>query len=409
MNKQMIGSVCLVAGTAIGAGVLALPIVFAKVGILGSLFFMTFTWYVAYFTALIAVELNLQAGVGLPLGSLGKRFSGYIAQVIGNTSVKLLCYALFAAYLCGSADVGSSILQEMGISCDPGVLKHIMAGSFILILMVNVAGIAAFNEILFFGVAIVLGLAIIAVVPTDVAVGLEGKPLSENISVFPVLFTSFGFQVVFHTLTDYCEKDAKTLKRVFFWGTIIPFLLYFLWTIGSLVMISQVDKVFYDRMIANDVQLSEMLKVLASSAEQGHGMCAWMLKGISGSNVLFLSVSLLAILTSLIGVGVGLATSWKKMLPEEKLPCCGNKLSAVIAVVPSWALASFFPGLFIKFLGVAGCVLTVIAIYLPMYLLYKQRKSSSAKPYYPIVDNKVLQVVSAILGLLVWMGELGIC
>ena len=39
------------------------------------------------------------------------------------------------------------------------------------------------------------------------------SPNYKEISIWgvvtPVVFTSFGFQVIFHTLTNYCNKNAK--------------------------------------------------------------------------------------------------------------------------------------------------------------------------------------------------------
>ncbi|MCZ6904002.1 MAG: hypothetical protein O7C59_00185 [Rickettsia endosymbiont of Ixodes persulcatus] len=44
------------------------------------------------------------------------------------------------------------------------------------------------------------------------------SPNYKEISIWgvtPVVFISFGFQVIFHTLTNYCNKNAK--DGVFIW------------------------------------------------------------------------------------------------------------------------------------------------------------------------------------------------
>ncbi|MFV0251199.1 MAG: aromatic amino acid transport family protein [Rickettsia aeschlimannii] len=45
------------------------------------------------------------------------------------------------------------------------------------------------------------------------------SPNHKEISIWsvvtPAVFTSFGFQVIFHTLTNYCNKNAK--NDVFIW------------------------------------------------------------------------------------------------------------------------------------------------------------------------------------------------
>ncbi|WP_081497552.1 MULTISPECIES: aromatic amino acid transport family protein [spotted fever group] len=60
-------------------------------------------------------------------------------------------------------------------------------------------------------------------------------------------------------------------------------------------------------------------------------------------------MSALAIVTSILGVGVGLCDSLK----------------------PAYIVAVVVPNAFITILGFAGMILVIIAILLPVYLLYK--------------------------------------
>lgn len=108
MYKQL-GAILLVAGTCIGSGMIALPMVLAKLGLVPSLLLMAAIWFIMYYTSLINLELNLQAGQGLSLGRLGRHFSGRTAEWIGTVSLKLLSYSLLAVFIYG----GSSILQEL--------------------------------------------------------------------------------------------------------------------------------------------------------------------------------------------------------------------------------------------------------------------------------------------------------
>src|ERR1700722_3551919 len=110
--QKNIGSILLVAGTCIGSGMIALPMVLAKLGLICSILLMLLIWFIMYYTSLINLELNLQAGRGLSLGALGRLFSGRTAELIGIISLKLLSYSLLAVFLYG----GSSILQKLWAS-----------------------------------------------------------------------------------------------------------------------------------------------------------------------------------------------------------------------------------------------------------------------------------------------------
>jgi tyrosine-specific transport protein len=52
MNKTF-GSTCMIAGTAIGAGMIALPMTLAKLGLIETLVLMLITWLVVYYSALL--------------------------------------------------------------------------------------------------------------------------------------------------------------------------------------------------------------------------------------------------------------------------------------------------------------------------------------------------------------------
>ena len=59
MNSKMIGSVLLIVGTAIGAGMLALPIATAQLGFAGSIILLFVSWFVMTGGAFLLLEVNL--------------------------------------------------------------------------------------------------------------------------------------------------------------------------------------------------------------------------------------------------------------------------------------------------------------------------------------------------------------
>ena len=415
MQTRCFGAACVVAGTAIGAGVLVLPLVCAKVGFLSGLLLMAGSWFVAYFMALVALELNLQAGSGHTLGALGKKFSGHAARFLGDGSVKILCYVLFMAYLCGGADVAVSMCKSVGVSVYENTMKHIFAGAFIVLMACGVRYAERWNRVLFAGICVIF-LAAIAVLVMAAPRSLSAPEVSirwdafslRDALILPVLFTSFGFQVVFHTLTNYCKKDKDVLRKAFFWGSFVPFLFYLIWTFGALYVVAHVNREVYLQLMAGQGTLGDLMAALTGVLGQTKGWCAEMLRKVFMSGGVFLTLSLLAILTSMVGVSLGLATSWESILPKrEAAPGVQRFISVLIAVVPAWGGAIFFPRFFVRFLAFAGCVLAVIAVFLPLYLLHKQRALAQNKmePFYPIVDSYALQFLSIVWGVGIVVAE----
>lgn len=377
MHKK-IGAVLLVAGTCIGSGMIALPMVLAKLGLIPSILLMLLIWFIMYYTSLINLELNLQAGRGLSLGALGRHFSGRTADLIGVISLKLLSYSLLAVFIYG----GSSVLQElMSAEYSLGSVATCYAVTVIVLLLLPIKLIDYFNRVLFVGL-----LAVVAILLGGLAITIKwsNMPLfSEQytdplvwVALIPVVFTSFGFQVIFHTLTNYCKMNVKMLKQAFLWGSLIPTIIYILWTCSILSVVYHDNPQFYYQMAAGKADIGELIQVLG-------GIAKW-----QSVQLLVWWISSLAIATSVLGVGVGLCDSLKGMMSKK----VSNKglcslLASVTTVLPAYLVVIYVPNAFIAVLGFAGMILAVIAVLLPVYLFWRIK---TEKLYYPELRKKSL-------------------
>ena len=112
-KSRVTGALLIVAGTTIGAGVLALPMTSIQIGFFNSVWLLTAMWALMAFTALVTLEINLRMArkspvLGVSVAGLAQVAFGRAGQVIAKASLLLLFYALLAAYITGS----SSLLKE---------------------------------------------------------------------------------------------------------------------------------------------------------------------------------------------------------------------------------------------------------------------------------------------------------
>ena len=107
MNKTLEAAL-LFAGTAIGSGMISLPIVLAKFGIFGSILIMLAFATLTYATACIRADLNLQTKAKATLGEVGKIFACPHVGILGDLCLQLLSFALMSAYLFGGASILST-------------------------------------------------------------------------------------------------------------------------------------------------------------------------------------------------------------------------------------------------------------------------------------------------------------
>ncbi len=387
MNKQ-ITSILLVAGTCIGAGMLALPMALAKLGVIPSLVIMFATWFLTYYPSLVSVELNLQSEYGLSLGLLGRKFSGKTAEIVGDVSVKLLSYALLAAYIYG----GSSIIQKLiGTDCSNFAIQTALSIGIIAVLLYPTHIVSKLNNIAFIGF---LGFFILLIAKIIVSIDYSCAPWSvvpnfSNISaIATIVFTSFGYQVIFHSLRDYCGKDVKMLKRAFFYGSIIPMLVYMIWTCGVLCVIYKSNREFFGLMVNGKLEVGDLIQELS------------VIFKFSKLQVIIWWLSLCTIFTSIIGVGLGLTESYS--LGLQKKIKRHRFVAVLVTILPAYVISAIVPNAFIKTLSFAGAILVVIAILLPTYLFLKAKIQ---RPYISIL-NKFVLLICVIAGLMIMSLEI---
>lgn len=358
MNKQT-GAILLVAGTCIGSGMIALPMVLAKVALIPSIFLMLLMWAIIYFSAILTLELNLHAGKASSLGELGKKFSGKIAELIGISSFKALSYALVAVYLYA----GASVIQKMFEFDNFIQVTSIYAFISFLILTFPLKLIDYINRLLFIGLLTVI---IVLVLSLTTEIHWYNLPLLngnyENISSWiiaaPVVFTAFGFHGSIPTLIEYCDNDPKILKRVFLWGCCIPSIVYIVWTFSVLAVVHHNNPDLYNQMILGKVDVGDLVQALS------------VIVNSKSVQLLIWWISFFAIVTSLLGVSLSLCNTINNML-SSKLKKTSNIVASLATIFPSYVLAVFIPNAFIAVLGFAGMILAIIAILLPAYLIVK--------------------------------------
>jgi tyrosine-specific transport protein len=376
---KVFGSSCLIAGTAIGGGMLALPLILAKVGLIQALGLMVSIWLLAYYSALLGSELNLRAQAPLSLGSLAHHFSGQKAKLVGQVSFMLLCYALLAAYMDGSSSVIASLLKATpeASPLDAHLVIHGIAIGLGIILLLSTKLIDYTNRILFLTMVTILflliGVLFLGIKPRVITQVLQpaGSAL-PLLQALPVVFTSFGFQIIFHTICGYLELDPLKIRRAFFWGSLIPAISYVCWTLVTLMFMASHQPELFTKLLGGSLAIGDFIYSLSQASDFPLlKLLAWIL-------------SVLAIITSAIGVGLGLTHSWRAIVSNRFL-------SVILTILPPYFIAYKVPEAFIHALGFAGMVLVIIALLLPLYLLY--RSDYLAVTYYKVLDNKPLRLI----------------
>ena len=98
MDLKLLGSILLIMGTSIGAGILALPISEASLGFFGASALLLLAWCVMTLGAFLILEVNLWLDDRSHLISMAKKTLGPLGELAAWGSYLFLLYSLLSAY-----------------------------------------------------------------------------------------------------------------------------------------------------------------------------------------------------------------------------------------------------------------------------------------------------------------------
>lgn len=228
MNSKMLGSIAIVAGTAIGAGMLALPLATAALGMVPAILLMVVIWGLSAYTSLLMLEINLRSGVGDNVHAITGKLLGKKGQMVQGASFLSLLFALTAAYLTG----GSSLLVLKAKNMFDLVLDNQLAVVLFTLVLggfaaLGVAWVDKASRFLFSLMILLLIVVVLFLLPEVSISSMATSAVAESMTsswmaAIPVVFTSFGFHVCIATLVRYLDGDAVSLRKVLLIGSTIP-------------------------------------------------------------------------------------------------------------------------------------------------------------------------------------------
>ena len=389
INKT-IGSMLIIAGTTIGAGMLALPIASSGLGFSTAMIILFIAWCLMTYTALLTLELHQHAPPNATLNTLAKNILGKKGQVVANFSMIFLFYALCAAYISGGGGQLQIMLSEWSTTELPSQLGAItfslLFGSIIIL---GASTVDKINQVLFIVKILVLTTMFYMLTPHVQAEHLLNIPIEQGliISAIPVIVTSFGFHGSIPSIVKYMGCEVRSLRKVMIVGASMPLVIYLLWQIVSQGVISQ-QSLYHSQGL--DGFISSLSSLLHSDS-------------IAKTLTIFAN---LALATSFLGVSLGLFDFFSDVLNKSD----SNKdrlITAVVTFAPPLGFALFYPQGFIMALGYAAIALVILAIFLPVIMVWKQRNSASqnsehcADALYQVKGGNVALITAAAFGVLI--------
>ena len=383
MNKT-VGSTLLVAGTMIGAGMLAMPLTSAGIGFCFTLVLLLGLWALLTFSALLFVELYQTAESDAGIGTLAEQYFGKAGRIIATAVLIIFLYALIAAYISGGGSLLKDLLPESFGDKVSILLFTVIFGSFIVI---GTHSVDKINRVLFFVMLAAFAVVLSLMLPEIKFDNLMATPIDNAliISASPVFFTAFGFHGSIPSLNKYLGGNVKALRISILVGSAITLCAYILWQMSTHGLLTQNE---FLQILKEDATLNGLVK--ATLAITGSNM-------IAGAVKLF---STLALVTSFLGVGLGLLECIEDLLKRSFNISAGRISLGLMTFIPPLVFALFYPEGFILALGYAGQMFAFYAVVLPVSLVWKARRTHTDLPYKVWGGNLTLIIV-LVLGVII--------
>jgi len=348
--SETVSAALLVAGTAVGAGILALPSATMASGFIPSSIMLLAAYMTTAISGMLIAEATEHAsratgkrGLGLTAvvdAAVGKGLAGITSALFG-----LVCYTITVAY-CAQ---GGALLEARGI---PGIVLIPVLTIFLTLSSPRV--VDTINNALVS--IVVISFACISFIGGHRVqfIRLARTDWRHAPRALPICAISLVYHTVVPFIVDKLDASPQRVKTAIFGGSAVPLIMFLCWNAVILGAVSA-GSVVGDPVawLRDSVKDSLLL-----------GPCVWLF-------------SLFAVITSFIGIFLGLRSFLADSLgfnPDDAIQSLPHKTGLALgAVLPPLIMASLCQDIFIKALDLAGIFVSILFGIIPAYVVWNQR------------------------------------
>ncbi len=393
-SNRTVGGVLLVAGTTIGAAILALPTTTGFMGFFPSMPLLLGCFVVMLFTSVAYMDVSLSIPGENSITTMAEKTLGLKGKALAWSAYLLLLYLVEAAYLDGCSSVFIELQSLVGsngfsrgfyIFAIPLVLGFFLFRGAVLIDMVNrfmMLGLALSYVILIYEMP--------AYIKTENLTHVDWTP---TFFAIPVILVAFGNQIIIPSLTQFCKRDRSAILKSIVIGSFIPLVINVAFQFLSLGVLPLKGTYSITGAYVNQDSVTGHIASLIASTS------------IRMAARLF---SFFAIITSFIGVSLSLFDFFKDALHLKK-DTRGKTTGFVLTFLPPILLLSLIGKSFNTVLQFAGAFVALLLIFLPCAMAWNLK----TVPFYSSLKGRglllfvmILSVGCFVLSILHGLGQL---
>ncbi|HRD55935.1 MAG TPA: aromatic amino acid transport family protein [Parachlamydiaceae bacterium] len=372
---SVFGGTLLVAGTTIGGGMLALPVLTSLGGFLPSLVIYFLCWAFMASTGLLFLEVALWTGNESNIVTMASKTLGIFGKIFAWVLYLFLFYCLTLAYVVGCGDLVS---QAFGEKISDGTGSLIFVAIFAPVIFMGTKFVSKLNVYLvaalafFYFAFVALGFSFVR---QELLTHVDWR---LSLKALPIAFTAFAYQGIIPTLVSYLHYDYKKIRQVILIGSLIPLIAYIIWQWLILGIVPTFGSNSLEEALKNgDNAVYPLKNFIENPLVYPIGQC----------------FAFFALLTSFLGVTLGLFDFLADGLQVKKTTVNKIFLCALI-FIPPLCVAFIYPGLFLRaldFAGGFGCALLLGL--LPILMVWRGRYHLGFKSPYSLGGGKAALIL----------------
>lgn len=386
---HVVGGALLIAGTTIGVGMLALPVVTGPAGFVPSAFIYTVCWLFMLSTGLLLMEANLWMPEDTSFISMADRILGRPGKVVFWLMYLFLFLTVMIAHVAGAGEVVKSIT---GWEVSESITALIYTLIFVPVVYLGAHSVDRLNLFLISGVVICYVSFLVISFGSVHLSFLTYANWGKAWAALPILLTAFGYQVIIPTLVTYMERNVTKIRLAIILGSTIPFVIYLIWEFVILGIVP----------IAGEQGLLEAGRMGKSAIEP--------LRHFIQNPTIFMIgkyFAFFALTTSFIPLALAFldfladGLKWQKKGFKKVLLC-------LIVFGAPLAIALRHPRIFLIALGYAGGISCAFLFGLmPPLLVWMGRYVKKLSPYTPqLFGGKPMLLILMLFSLLILIGQI---
>lgn len=228
---SLTGSILMIAGCCIGAGMISLPAVTALSGFLPSVAILLFAWAFMVGTGLLLLEINLLFPKNTNLLTMAQRVLGKTGQTACAGLFIFLFFSLLIAYISGTGCLLTDFFSLFFHKPLNPLVGNVFCAIFLfLMLLKGTHSVDWINRISMIGMMIayvmLVGWGMNQVAAEHLSRACINKQLLLSV---PFLLLSFGYQNLIPSITSYLNHNKQKIRFSIIVGCSIPLIMYIVW------------------------------------------------------------------------------------------------------------------------------------------------------------------------------------